>query len=102
MKSTLVSIGPAVLNGGISTLIGIIMLITSESHVFISYFKVRNQASRIFFYYSSKQKVLTHLKHIFEQLFLLTFYFTDIFPHDPFWTLSWADCVTCAIVLDWT
>ena len=40
MKSTLVSIGPAVLNGGISTLIGIIMLITSESHVFISYFKV--------------------------------------------------------------
>ena len=40
MRSTLVSIGPAVLNGGISTLIGIIMLITSESHVFISYFKV--------------------------------------------------------------
>jgi hypothetical protein len=38
--STLTSIGPAVFNGGISTLIAIIMLVSSESHVFISYFKV--------------------------------------------------------------
>ena len=48
MKSTLKSIGPAVFNGGISTMIGISMLITSESHVFISYFKVNSQAPQLF------------------------------------------------------
>ena len=40
MVAALTSIGPAVFNGGISTLIAIIMLISSQSHVFISYFKV--------------------------------------------------------------
>jgi len=40
MVSTLKSIGPAVLNGGISTLLAVSMLANSESHVFISYFKI--------------------------------------------------------------
>jgi hypothetical protein len=40
MVAALTSIGPAVFNGGISTLIAIIMLISSQSHVFISYFKI--------------------------------------------------------------
>eukprot|EP00095_Tigriopus_kingsejongensis_P003657 maker-scaffold11_size778918-snap-gene-1.12 protein:Tk03657 transcript:maker-scaffold11_size778918-snap-gene-1.12-mRNA-1 annotation:"hypothetical protein DAPPUDRAFT_306990" len=40
MRSTLRKIGPAVFNGGISTLIAVLMLMNSKSHVFISYFKV--------------------------------------------------------------
>ena len=40
MVAALTCIGPAVFNGGISTLIAIIMLISSQSHVFISYFKI--------------------------------------------------------------
>ncbi len=40
MCSSLQRIGPSVLNGGVSTLIAIVMLMTSESHVFIAYYKV--------------------------------------------------------------
>ena len=40
MVAALKSIGPAVFNGGISTLIAISVLSNSESHVFLSYFKV--------------------------------------------------------------
>lgn len=45
MVNALVSIGPAVFNGGVSTLIAILMLINSQSHVFISYFKVTKQTA---------------------------------------------------------
>jgi predicted RND superfamily exporter protein len=38
--ATLVDIGPAVLNGGISTFIAFILLVTSDSHVFSSFFKI--------------------------------------------------------------
>ena len=41
MVATLASIGPAVLNGGISTILAISMLILSRSHVFTAFFKVR-------------------------------------------------------------
>lgn len=40
MKTTLVKIGPAVLNGGTSTLIAVVMLSNSQSHVFVAFFKV--------------------------------------------------------------
>lgn len=40
MRSTLKKIGPAVFNGGFSTLIAVLMLANSKSHVFVSYFKV--------------------------------------------------------------
>ena len=36
---TLVNIGPAVLNGGCSTFLAFILLATSKSHVFLSFFK---------------------------------------------------------------
>ena len=39
---TLHDIGPAVLNGGISTFIALILLATSDSHVFSSFFRVGN------------------------------------------------------------
>jgi len=38
--SALISIGPAVLNGGLSTLIAIILLAPSDSHVFSTFFKI--------------------------------------------------------------
>ena len=36
----MIEMGPAVLNGGLSTLLAIIMLANSKSYVFISFFKV--------------------------------------------------------------
>ncbi len=38
--ATLIDIGPAVLNGGVSTFIAFILLVTSDSHVFSSFFKI--------------------------------------------------------------
>ncbi len=40
MSSTLVRIGPPVLNGGVSTLVAVLALSSSESHVFASFHKV--------------------------------------------------------------
>lgn len=40
VKSTLKNIGPAVLNGGLSTFIAFILLANSKSHVFITFFKI--------------------------------------------------------------
>jgi len=40
MARTMIEMGPAVLNGGLSTLLAIIMLANSKSYVFISFFKV--------------------------------------------------------------
>ena len=37
---TLTEIGPAVFNGGLSTLLAILMLVNSKSYVFITFFKV--------------------------------------------------------------
>ena len=37
---TLTEIGPAVFNGGISTLLAILLLVNSKSYVFITFFKV--------------------------------------------------------------
>ena len=37
---TLVNIGPAVLNGGVSTFIAFILLVSGDSHVFSSFFKI--------------------------------------------------------------
>ena len=39
-EGTLVNIGPAVLNGGISTFIAFILLAGSDSHVFGTFFKI--------------------------------------------------------------
>ena len=58
MVAALTSIGPAVFNGGISTLIAIIMLISSQSHVFISYFKV--SFVNIFFCFQEVHIVVQH------------------------------------------
>ena len=38
--SSQVDMGPAVLNGGVSTLIAFILLVSSDSHVFSSFFKI--------------------------------------------------------------
>ena len=40
IQSTLVNIGPAVLNGGLTTLFAFILLANSQSHVFLTFFKV--------------------------------------------------------------
>ena len=40
MTMTLANIGPAVLNGGLTTFFAFILLANSESHVFITFFKV--------------------------------------------------------------
>ena len=40
LSSLLVDMGPAVLNGGLSTLIAFILLLSSDSHVFSSFFKI--------------------------------------------------------------
>ncbi len=37
---TLLNMGPAVMNGGISTFIAFILLAQSQSHVFITFFKI--------------------------------------------------------------
>ena len=37
---TLTEIGPAVFNGGVSTLLAILLLVNSKSYVFITFFKV--------------------------------------------------------------
>ena len=37
--TTLTKIGPAVLNGGFSTLLAFILLSTSQSYIFLSFFK---------------------------------------------------------------
>ena len=39
-EGTLVNIGPAVLNGGISTFIAFILLAGSDSHVFSTFFRI--------------------------------------------------------------
>merc|ERR1712032_1483239 len=38
--AAMVDMGPAVLNGGVSTLIAFILLVSSDSHVFSSFFKI--------------------------------------------------------------
>ena len=38
--ATLVKIGPAVLNGGVSTLLAFVLLATSQSYIFLSFFKI--------------------------------------------------------------
>ena len=40
IQATLVKIGPAVLNGGMSTLLAFILLATSKSYIFQSFFKI--------------------------------------------------------------
>jgi Niemann-Pick C1 protein len=40
VKKTLTNIGPAVMNGGISTFLAFILLSNSKSHVFITFFKI--------------------------------------------------------------
>jgi predicted RND superfamily exporter protein len=40
IRSTLENIGPAVLNGGLTTLFAFILLANSQSHVFLTFFKV--------------------------------------------------------------
>ena len=40
VEETLVNIGPAVLNGGFSTFLAFILLITSKSYVFKTFFKI--------------------------------------------------------------
>ena len=40
VKATLANIGPAVLNGGFTTTLAFILLANSESHVFLSFFKI--------------------------------------------------------------
>ena len=40
-EEALLTIGPAVLNGGITTFLALVLLGFSSSHVFISFFKVR-------------------------------------------------------------
>ena len=42
-RATLKKMGPAVFNGGISTLIAVLMLMNSRSYVFVAYFKVLTQ-----------------------------------------------------------
>ena len=39
-KESLITIGPAVLNGGITTFLALVLLIFSSSHVILSFFKV--------------------------------------------------------------
>ena len=41
MYKTLIDVGPAVLNGGLSTFFAIILLCGSKSHAFITLFKVK-------------------------------------------------------------
>ena len=40
VRTTLANIGPAVFNGGVSTFLAFILLATSKSHVFSSFFKI--------------------------------------------------------------
>ena len=40
LVSTLTNMGPAVLNGGVTTTLAFILLANSQSHVFITFFKV--------------------------------------------------------------
>ncbi len=40
LRKTLIHMGPAVLNGGFSTFLSIVLLCNSNSHVFITFFKV--------------------------------------------------------------
>ena len=40
MQQTLTEVGPAVFNGGFSTLLAILMLVNSKSWVFICFFRV--------------------------------------------------------------
>ena len=40
MVATLENIGPAVLNGGVSTMLAFVLLANSKSYVFITFFKV--------------------------------------------------------------
>ena len=40
IQSTLANIGPAVLNGGLTTLFAFVLLANSQSHVFLTFFKV--------------------------------------------------------------
>ena len=39
-KAALVDMGPAVLNGGVSTLIAFILLLSSDSYFFLTFFKI--------------------------------------------------------------
>jgi hypothetical protein len=40
-QSTLTTIGPAVVNGGLTTFLALLLLGFSQSHVFVTFFKVR-------------------------------------------------------------
>ena len=39
-QSALVSLGPAVFNGGVTTFLAVIILPASKSHIFVTFFKV--------------------------------------------------------------
>ena len=58
MVATLASIGPAVLNGGISTILAISMLIMSRSHVFTAFFKVQSKLAILAAGYISSLAIL--------------------------------------------
>lgn len=44
-STSLVTMGPAVINGGVTTFLSLVLLGFSESHAFIVFFKVKMQAS---------------------------------------------------------
>ena len=46
--NSLKSMGPAIINGGITTFLALVLLGFSQSHVFITFFKVKFQISRKF------------------------------------------------------
>lgn len=61
-------IGPAVLNGGSSTFIAVMIFATSESHVFSSFFKVNREKPRAFAFPQTGKLIL-------RQVFMLVVVF---------------------------
>ena len=51
-QSALVSLGPAVFNGGVTTFLAVIILPASKSHIFVTFFKVSGSDQIVAYLYS--------------------------------------------------
>ena len=86
---TLADIGPAVMNGGFSTFLAFITTCASESHVFLTFFKVKFLS----------QYLSSNFTNFFDEKNYYFFlkkkpYFSDIFPCGGIWSIPWLSSIT--------
>jgi len=88
------SIGPAVLNGGFSTFLAILLLANSQSHAFKSFFKVKRISYR-------RTECINYTQVIKTVLNSELFFITDIHSCDMFRVIPWFSVSSCSFGPYW-